>query len=157
MRAGENAGASADRPVLAYTPESSAWAIAKSGSSSMARLRCGIASTRGTDPALIERERIRMERFERRRRRAREWDIESLNRRQRLAKLFTQPGSGIAQGRQDLFLARHFHLFARHDVAGFGIDRLERDDIVAAEAADRSGNERLQAAHAARSRARSTA
>ena len=94
--------------------------------------------------AVVERERVGVQRVERRRRRARQRHVELLHRGERLAELLAQPCGRRAERRQHLFLAGGFGLLARHDVAGLGVDGLERDDVVAAEARDRAADQRLQ-------------
>ena len=94
--------------------------------------------------ALIERERVRMQRVERARRRLRQRSVEPLDERQRFAKLFAKLCRGGSEQRQDLLFGWNLDLFARQDFAGFRVDRFQREDVVASEAGDGAGNERLE-------------
>ena len=94
--------------------------------------------------AFVERERVGMERVERRRRRPRQRHVELLDGCERFAQLLTQPRGRSAERRQHLLLAGRFGLLARHHVAGLGVDGFEREHVVASETGDRAGEQRLE-------------
>ena len=94
--------------------------------------------------AVVEGERVGVERFERRGGRVRERGVEILNRFERFSQFFAQPRCGASERGEHLLGAGGFNLFARHHVAALGIDGFEREHVVAAEFADRPRHQRLQ-------------
>ena len=93
---------------------------------------------------VIERERIRVQRVERRRGRPRQRHIELLHRGERLAELPAEPRRRRAHRGEHLFFRRRLRLLLRHDVAGLCVDRFERDDVALAEVGDGAGKQGLQ-------------
>jgi hypothetical protein len=84
-----------------------------------------------------------MQSVERCGRRLRERYVELLNHRERLAQLLAEARGRRTELGQQLLFRRYLHLLAADDFAGHGIDRFQREDVVAAERCDRSGDERL--------------
>ena len=140
----ENSGASDDWPVLAYTADRSACAIANVGIELDRALQVGNRFEPRDFPALVERQRIGVQRVERGGGRSRQRHVEFLDRRQRLAELLPQPRDRAAQRAEHLFLGRRFGLLARHHVAGLRVDRFDAEHVVFAEAHDRTGQQRLE-------------
>jgi hypothetical protein len=90
------------------------------------------------DAALVEGERVGMQRIERRRRRARQRRVELLNRRERLAEPASELRGDLPKRRQDLLLAGRLRLVPCHDVAALGVDRFDGNRIVPAQALNRA-------------------
>ena len=63
----------------------------------------------------------------------------------RFAKLAPQIGSGLVQSLERLFFAGGFGLFARQRIAILGIERVQINHVMTAQARDRAGEHRLDA------------
>ncbi len=96
------------------------------------------------DAAFVERQRVGVQRLERRRRGPRQRHVELLSRGERLAQLFPQPRRDAAERCQHLFLPSDFHLLPRHHIAGQRVDGFDGDDVIASQRCDRSGQQRFQ-------------
>ena len=93
-----------------------------------------MASTRGTTLPWSSASAVGVQRFERRRRGLRQRRIEPLNRRERLAeRLRASRAAAVPSAVSTCSLAGDLDLLARHHLAGLGVDRLEREHVVAAE------------------------
>ena len=102
------------------------------------------ASEARDEPVLVEAERVRVQRLERRRRGFRERHVELLNRCERLAQLLAHLRRGPPERGQHLLLAGRLHLLARHHVAGLRVDGLEGEHVILPEAGDGAAEQRLQ-------------
>ena len=88
--------------------------------------------------ARVEPHAVRLERFERCRRRVLNRHVETLNRSKRFAELLAQSGGGGSDAGQDVGFRCRLHLLPRHDVARSARLRFQLHDVRAVERCNRS-------------------